>query len=518
MITKKFALLMILSIAVLGIVAGTGINANDFINNNDNITNATPWIHYVEAGNASDIQAKIDSLPASGGMVFVPAGVYNTTAIGAINITKSNVILRGAGESTVIFTAGTNKLLNITNANYVSISDIYFYKGEQFQILLNHADNCEIANCRFSDVAPDPFNFTYVAVKLNASSRNTLTNLRIEDSGIELYNSSDYNIISNCKCSNCDRLFIDQSDYNKIQGCSFGEGSTVRLTGSSHNKIILNEIGIAVDWHIMNGCNHNLIEGNKIYTPSGSVDILLGSTTSASNNYNKIISNNINRIAITLASTETAGSFNRHNIIANNIMNGEFTSGVDAGIQILPDDTVANFDDNAFNLITGNKIYNYNSRSIYLKESCYNTITENECWNSSKDGILLWMHSDYNIVTNNNCHDNTDCGIMLEDSNRYNLVTDNYCNNNEKDGIMVYKSDGNIVSDNYLYQNGYCGLWLHVESDSNTITGNIAANNGWNIDGAGAAKAQYSGIRLDSNCDNNQINSNRCFDHQGTKT
>jgi parallel beta-helix repeat protein len=109
---------------------------------------------------------------------------------------------------------------------------------------------------------------------------------------------------------------------------------------------------------------------------------------------------------------------------------------------------------------------------------------------------------------------------MLEDSNRYNLVTDNYCNDNDKDGIMLFQSDNNIVSDNYLYHNGYCGIWVRDESDGNTILGNIAANNGWNLGGPCAADAPWSGIRVGTNCDNNQINSNRCFDfdNQATKT
>ncbi len=68
------------------------------------------------------------------------------------------------------------------------------------------------------------------------------------------------------------------------------------------------------------------------------------------------------------------------------------------------------------------------------------------------------------------------------------------------------------LSDNYLYHNGYCGLWVRDESDGNTILGNIAANNGWNLGGIGAADAPWSGIRVGTNCDNNQINSNRCFE------
>ena len=536
---KRFALLTIISIAVIGIVigivaaadfsfghlnnslSGTGINANatDFITStikdNTNITNATPWIHYVEAGNASDIQAKIDSLPASGGMVFVPAGVYNTTAIGAI-ITKSNVILCGAGDSTVITSSGSNTLIEVANAEGVSIRDMAFEKGYQKQIIFYNAHESEIPNCKFSDVNHGPFGYpdTYVCIELNASCKNILKNLRIHRGGLLFYNNSDYNIVSECNCPRFDYLYLEQSNNNIIQRSSFKTNARLFLANSSYNKLVSNEFELTGGTHITDGSCHNLIEGNHIISanPVFCIDLMIGSYEAGDNDYNKIVSNTFRQVRIYFASNEVKGNFNRHNIIVNNDMNGEKGIGCDAGIYIKPSEVVAGFVDDAHNLISGNKIYNYNSRSIYLKESCYNTITENECWNSSQDGILLWMHSDYNTVSNNNCHDNADCGIMLEDSNRYNIVTDNYCNDNEKDGIMLFKSDNNIVSDNYLYHNGYCGLWVRDESDGNTISGNIAAKNGWNLGGLGAADAPWSGIRVGTNCDNNQINSNRCFE------
>lgn len=551
MINKNFARITIISIAVIGVViiaavypsfgfghlnnilSGTGINANatDFINNNsnNNITNATATandldrdqIHYVEAENASDIQAKIDSLPASGGVVFVPAGVYNTTTIGAITITQSNVILLGACDSTIITSSGNNTLIEVANAEGVSIRDMAFKKGYQKQITFYHVNESEITNCKFSDVSPGPFGYpdTYVCVELNASCRNILKNLRIHRGGLLFGNNSDYNIVSECNCPRFDYLYLDQSNSNLIQGSSFKTNARLFFVNSSYNKLVSNDFEMDADAHITDGSCHNLIEGNNIYSNSGfCINLMIGSYGIGDNDYNKIVSNTFRRVRIYFASNEVKGNFNRHNIIVNNDMDGEKGIGCDAGVYIEPSEVVAGFVDDAHNLITGNKIYNYNSRSIYLKESCYNTITENECYNNGYDGILLWMHSDFNTVSNNNCHNNTDCGIMLEDSNRYNLITDNYCNENEKDGIMLFKSDNNIVSDNYLYHNGYCGLWVRDESDGNTILGNIAGNNGWNLGGVGAADAPWSGIRVGANCDNNQINSNRCFDHQGTKT
>jgi len=226
--------------------------------------------------------------------------------------------------------------------------------------------------------------------------------------------------------------------------------------------------------------------------------------------YNKIISNIFNGSGIHIGKQEYIGNVNRHNVVANNEINCKNVAMY--GIYLETTCSIPEFDDQAYNLISGNRIYNCTSRAIFVEHSCHNTITENECWDNGRDGICIYRNSHYNTVTNNNCHNNTDCGIMLEDSNRYNLVTDNYCNDNEKDGIMLFKSDNNIVSDNYLYHNGYCGIWVRDESDGNMISGNIAGNNGWNLGGIGAADAPWSGIRVGANCDNNQINSNRCFE------
>ena len=506
MINKKFALLTIISIAVIGLVAGTGINANDFINNNNNITNAALWIHYVEAGNASDIQVKIDSLPASGGVVFVPTGVYNTTAVGAISITKSNVTLVGAGESTMIMTAGSNYLVNVTNAEYVSITDIRL-TGKNKATNMNWSD---ITNCELS------------SLYLISSSHNIIANNNMAE--IWLLSSSEHNKIINNNIYYGDyySIYIEDSDFNTI-----GSNIMVRpamyimeIDDGSYNKIMSNTIivtsGLGYVIYLKDSSSYNLIQGNHIDSTAGTGACIAVGSDTAAKKYNQISANTILNASIFIADNEVSQIGCKHTIITDNVIDG--WNKVQYGIHVDEAAAVSGYDDQAYNLISGNKIYNCTSRSIFVEHSCHNSITENECYGNGKDGICIYLNSRYNTVSNNNCHNNTDCGIMLEDSNHYNLVTDNYCNDNDKDGIMLFKSDNNIVSDNYLYHNGYCGLWVRDESESNTITGNIAANNGWNLGGAGAAYALWSGIRVGTNCDNNQINSNRCFDNQGTKT
>ena len=275
MISKKFVPLSILAIAVISIVVCMGINANEPINNtinvkdvavNDRARDQISTIHYVEAGNASDIQAKIDSLPASGGMVFVPSGVYNLTAIGAISITKSNVTLAGAGDSTVIISAGSNTLIEVANAEGVFIRDMAFKKGYKKQITFNHVTESEITNCKFSDVNPGPFGYpdTYVCVELKASCRNILKNLRIQRGWLLFYNNSEYNVVRECNCPLFNYLYLDQSNHNLIQGSSFKTNARLFFVNSSYNKLVSNEFEMSADAHIIDGSCHNLIEGNNI--------------------------------------------------------------------------------------------------------------------------------------------------------------------------------------------------------------------------------------------------------------
>lgn len=503
MINKKLALLTILSIAVIGIVAGTGINANDCINNNNTQSNVP--IHYVEEGNASDIQAKIDSLPRTGGVVFLPAGVYNTTAIGAISITKSNVTLCGAGESTVITTAGSNYLLTVTNAEYISIRGIRF------------TDKIKAMNMNWSDITNSKLSLLY----LSSSSNNSIANNNIDC--ISLNSNSKHNkIINNRYYSDALSIYIENSDFNIIENNTMVRSANyvIEIDDGSYNKLIANTLIVTGSSgyiiYLKDSSSYNLIYGNYIDSTSGTGACYAVGSDSSEKRNNQISANIILKASLYIEDNEVSQLGCKHTIITNNLIDG--MSAVQYGIHVDEAAAVSGYDDEAYNLISGNKIYNCTSRSIFVEHSCHNIITDNECYGNGKDGIILYNGANYNTVSNNNCYNNTDCGIMLEDSNHCNLVTNNYCHENEKDGIMLFKSDNNIVSGNDLYHNGYCGIWIRDESDNNTITGNRAVSNGWNCGGVGAADAPWSGIRVGTNCDNNLIKSNRCFDNQSIKT
>jgi len=168
----------------------------------------------------------------------VPAGVYNTTAIGAISIIKSNVILRGTGDLTVITSSGSNTLIEVANAEGVSIRDMAFGKATGEQIYFYNVNESEVKNCRFSNGRTN-------SIELNASTNNLLKKNRVFTGCIYLYDSSNKNTLTEntfiWSTTHC--LNIKNSDHNLIQGNyieSPRRSYLLSLYNSSYNKIISN--------------------------------------------------------------------------------------------------------------------------------------------------------------------------------------------------------------------------------------------------------------------------------------
>ena len=467
-------------------------------------------ILYVEADNATDIQVKIDALPSNGGMVYIPEGEYNIAS--ELSITKDNVTLMGAGKSTVISRTGWNDIINVTSADHISIKDIAFSEGA-FQINFHTVTYSEISNCVFTQY-----------IQLDSSEYNIVTNNKLN--GIYIISSSDHNkVIDNSIGVFGGCLKIDHSERNIVEG-NYMSGSAesfrmILIDDSSYNKILANTVVVTSgNYHIIyldDSCHYNQIQNNFIDATSASSEIFAIYTDgSIDQKYNQIHRNIILNASINILDRENVQAGCKHTIITDNVIDG--WNKVQYGICIDEVAAVSGFDDQAYNLISGNKIYNCTMRAIRISHSCHNTITDNECFDNTEDGIILDSGANYNIVSGNDCHNNSVCGIMVEyyasTANLYNLITNNYCHDNDKDGIMIYKSDANIVSDNFLYNNGYSGIILLDTADNNVVTGNLAINNGWDA----AAPYGRDGITVHTNSDNNLINDNKCYDDQSTKT
>jgi parallel beta-helix repeat protein len=143
--------------------------------------------------------------------------------------------------------------------------------------------------------------------------------------------------------------------------------------------------------------------------------------------------------------------------------------------------------------ITVNSLHIRNSRKFFRVENClFNTSLNNagiRLWNTTNGyivnnrnlpdtGALVWLYnSSYNTVINNNasyCHY---YGILVELQSHHNTIIKNLGSYNIQSGIALYSgSSFNIVEDNTVYLNPI-GIHLYTSSSNNTIKGNHIYNN-----------------------------------------
>ena len=123
-------------------------------------TVATVVVALDGTGDFTDIQEGIDSLPATGGGVYIKEGNYVLTA--TINLAVDNVSLIGCGRSTQLYNATASPIINIT-ADNIHIEKIYFYSDDIIFmdcLYFNGSDNCTVYSCWFEDWIGNAIYFT----------------------------------------------------------------------------------------------------------------------------------------------------------------------------------------------------------------------------------------------------------------------------------------------------------------------------------------------------------------------
>ncbi len=79
------------------------------------------------SGDCATIAEALKILPSTGGSIYVKPGIYNITA--TMTISKSNVLIEGAGQSTVVKKAasmGASALFSATSLSRIIFKGIYF--------------------------------------------------------------------------------------------------------------------------------------------------------------------------------------------------------------------------------------------------------------------------------------------------------------------------------------------------------------------------------------------------------
>jgi len=227
----------------------------------------------------SSIQEAIDSLPATGGTVFIPAGTYMISA--PIRV-PSHVSLLGAGFDTVLVLADGANVNVIENMNPgiwldedITVANLQINGNKVAQdsavtgIFLSTAPNSNVENVWLHDF---PKFTTSSGVHLALSPNSIVRNVIVSNNSYAgiLVGYSDNILISDNYLANDHRgIYISFSDYivvrkNKIVDCDEG----IRFYGdSSYNRVIHNRIEGSFDEGISilhATCESNFLVNNRI--------------------------------------------------------------------------------------------------------------------------------------------------------------------------------------------------------------------------------------------------------------
>jgi hypothetical protein len=367
-----------------------------------------------DTGDYSDIQTAINALPAGGGRVFIKEGVYTISA--SITITKSNVVIEGQGDATIIdVDAGMDADAIIVGNGGTAYENIIL---KNFKIDGNSASQA-----------------SGYGINLNEN----LTNILIQ--GVHLYDIKDigiYNLVSagrvtiaNCKLEITGQngiyaTYCEPMDIigNELLTCGNASYSSIHLANTRYNRIIGNKIthdGTANSAH-------------GIEMESASYSDVIGNT---------IVGANTGYYEYAAMMLMTAGIV----VMGNNIsetygdgMAGPGCEGACIGNYIIEPGANGITTGWQDSLLEGNYIQNpvFNGIEIW---SGWSRVVNNKIVTSQMHGIL--QHDNYGGVIMGNEVYNSSHGYT-------NVYTAIFMTGAWGDGV-----EGTIIADNYLYSDDY---------------------------------------------------------------
>jgi len=340
------------------------------------------------------------------------------------------------------------------------------------------------------------------------------------DSGIELDNVQNCKVFENNVSNNGARgIYLNLASNNHIINNKISSNSDagIHLSGSSNNNITSN--GISYNSHVgivlRGSSSNNITNNNVLHNNGGGIDLGGSSNTItqnkiSNNNYGLLIDGNQNYIFGNIILMNDGMGVYIFESSFNNIINNNISTILTDGINLY-------YSSN--NTIIGNSVSTeyFLSHGIFLYSSPYNIIFSNTVFSNEQGGIYLsW--SDYNDIRFNSVSMNGASGISLETSN-YNNVTNNKAMNNLQFGIHLLGSStknniaNNDVSSNFLGG----GIYLDASHINKIIANDVYMNprginnfasSGNNISGNNVFSNVNDGIYIEISSDNEITNNN----------
>ncbi len=256
-------------------------------------------IKYVEPGNATDIQAKIDSCNDSGCMIIIPPGHYDIVRTISISTPKNNIILAGSGVghakygpseidfgATVFDHAADGNVISILGignsdaremVDNVMIRNIYFVSDYQKTGFAIYAQSTTEMGVRIIDNAFSEFRDGAIGMKLTwglVAEGNAFWFCGNSTSGSSaIYylppgpDANNYiEIVDNvfeAENRNSASIDVDQSTSSFISG-NIIEGGLTGIVAGGSSRIIGNYLYYVTRVGISSGYEDTIIEGNHV--------------------------------------------------------------------------------------------------------------------------------------------------------------------------------------------------------------------------------------------------------------
>lgn len=395
------------------------------------------------------INAAIGSLPAQGGSIYLREGTFALS--GNITIARSNIVIKGAGASTV---------LSLEPAFDRSIT----------AISASGASNVLISDLSVIGAAEANPERSVLGVSLNDTSDCSIDGIvirNIGDDGINIENCVG-TLVMDCIIDNCT---VNAVRLSHSTGCRIS-GNLLRGSGDSNLYVFESGDNIISNNQVQGSTNHgmvllwsdrNQIDSNRI-NGSGNSGLVLDTSSS-----NTVSGNGIYQSAL----SGIYGLFGKRNTIEGNVIESVGAVGI-------------SFDYSLDNAVVGNVARDCGWYGLMVSTSSGTVLSGN-----TVSGAGL-------------------CGIFLFSSDT-SLVSGNAVSGSNQDGIRISSSSDNVISGNTVSGNSqspsdsFSGIYIQGNSDHNLIDGNSVRM------GYGAYKQRYGVYIGQSSCGGNLVVNNDLY-------
>lgn len=422
-----------------------------------------------------NIQTAINSLPASGGEVYIPAGSYIISSAITLN---DNILLRGAGRSTILTltnnaSANTN-VISVTSKNNIHIKDLCIdgnkannINANLYGIKYDIVNNGRIENCYLTNVKD-------VGIQIARSSGVTIFNNHIFDNGsnagILMQNGTVHSTITNNVLG---RMGAPYGNAIFVDGTTAGVSDIIVANNQCFDYY---DVGIEVGG--TDQTNNNVIIANNVCT-SGLCGILVRRTNNA------IVKNNIIRNAFSSHGISVYGdSIEATNIV---IEGNQVHMGSGPNIKCIDGNGGSDM------LIANNVCISGGGVRIQASASNRIRVDNNIIKRSSTHGIVI-NNTEECFVDGNTITDNYGIGLQLTHGVAMNnaIVTGNIVSRNLLDGIQFFNINNYTLTNNVVFNNGSPGVTRDGILLSATSSGTVIGNRVYDTQNP---KLQQNGIK-----------------------